>query len=74
MACGAHSPVAVAHQRAHRTVSPVRMHKTKEPKSPGTSEAFLFPSQFPPLPFETLNLPVTLRTGPGVAKGDFLAK
>jgi hypothetical protein len=60
MACGAHSPVAVAHQRAHRTVSPMRMHKTKEPKSPGTSGAlsFLFFSQFPILPFKTLNLPI----------------
>jgi hypothetical protein len=49
MACGVHPPVAVAHQRAHRTVSPVRMHKTKEPKSPGASGAlpFLFLHQFP---------------------------
>jgi hypothetical protein len=59
MACGAHSPVAVAHQRAHHTVSPVRMHKTKEPKSPDTSGAsFLSFREFSPSPFTYLHEPV----------------
>jgi hypothetical protein len=52
MACGAHAPVAVAYQRGHRTVSPVRMHRTKEPKSPGRALAVthIFPAQLASIP------------------------
>lgn len=55
-----------AHQRTNRTVSPVRMHKTKEPKSPGASGAFPSPVPYS-LPrntsaFERLYHPITLGT------------